>query len=437
MIITKKVLPRRMVVRGIGAALALPLLDSMVPPLMALERTSVKPPRRFGVVYVPNGIHMEDWTPVKEGGAFELRPILKPLESYRDQLTVLSGLSITPSGHTRGSTAFLTGVSPQPGPRLKAGISLDQLLASKVGGDTQLRSMEMALESADSGGSCESGLSCTYLNTISWSASTSPLPLERDPRVVFERLFGDIDSTNRGARLARLRRTGSLLDAFTVKLRGLHRQLGPSDQQTLDQYFESVRSVERRVQRAEAQNVVLPTVERPTGIPATYKEHAELMFDLQALAYQTDLTRVTTFMIGREFSGRSYPEIGVPEAHHPTSHHDNDPAKLAKLTKINAFHVSSFARFLDTLQSIPDGDGTLLDHVVLLYGSGLSDGNAHSGRSLPILLAGRGAGAFTGGMHMRYAGDPPLSNLHLTILNRFGIEATTFGSSSGLLQDLI
>ena len=389
MIISKRVLPRRTVLRGLGAALALPMLDGMVPALSALGRTAARPVARLGVVYVPNGIVMDQWTPATGGAGFDLPPILRPLARFRDQVSVVSGLSNKGPDdiHETGATSFLTGVPPKrtQGAQLGAGVSMDQVAAREAGRHTQLASLELALESGDDVGTCGGGYTCAYTNTICWRSATTPLPMETNPRAVFERLLGDAAGTDPAARLARIRQNRSLLDAVSDKLARLHHDLGPGDRRRLGEYVDAVRDIERRIQRAEAQvDEPLPDITPPAGIPGAFEEHAKLMFDLQVLAYQTDLTRVISFMVSREYSGRTYPEIGVPEAHHPTSHHQNDPDKLAKLTRINTYHTTLLAYYLDRLQTTPDGDGTLLDHVALVYGGGLSDGNRHSSENLPI-----------------------------------------------------
>ena len=445
MIVTRKAIPRRTVLRGIGTALALPLLDGMVPALTALAKSAAKPINRFGVVYVPNGMMMANWTPKTAGTGFELPRIMAPLAPYRDRLVVLSGLSSAsgpgiPGLHARASTRFLTDISPEltAGADLMAGISLDQLAAKELGQHTQLASLELALESAESGsGTCDVGYSCAYTNTISWRSPTTPLPMEHNPRAVFERLFGDSGTTGRAARLERMAKQRSILDSVTSKVADLDRTLGSRDRTQLSEYLEAIRDVERRIERAREQSErELPVVHQPVGIPSTFEEHARLMFDLQVLAYQSDLTRVGTYMFGREFSGRSYPEIGAPDSHHPTSHHQNDPQKLERLTRINVYHVQLFAYFLEKLRTTRDGDGSLLDHVLMIYGAGMSDGNAHSPSNLPIVLVGGAAGRLKGGRHLRYPSDTPLANLHLTLLDKLGIPVEHFADSNGRLGDL-
>ncbi len=436
MIITKKALSRRTVLRGIGASVALPLLDGMVPAFAALRTTAAAPVRRIGVVYVPNGMMMPDWTPTTNGSGFDFPAIMSPLEPFRRHVQVLSGMhGVESEGpHARSSTRFLTGVPSKPddGSDLQAGVSMDQIAGRVLGRETQLASLELALDGRDFAGSCDDGFSCAYTNTIAWADETTPLPMENNPRAVFERLFGDSGSTDPAVRKARLAKDASLLDSVTQRADDLSRQLGSGDRAKLSQYLDAVRDVERRIQMAEAQSDrELPVVDQPAGIPGTVGEHAKLLFDLQALAYETDLTRVFTFMMGREITGRTYAEIGVPDAHHPISHHQKDPEKLVKLTKINQFHVSLFAGFLERLRDTPDGDGSLLDHVMLVYGAGMADSNAHASENLPILLAGGGAG--TGGHHITYPADTPLANLHLSLLDKVGVPVETLGHSTGRL----
>ncbi len=441
MMISRKALPRRTVLRGIGTTLALPLLDGMVPALTALSRTAAQPVKRLGVVYVPNGIVMEQWTPAAAGAGFEMTPTLQPLAPFRDRLLVVSGLSNKgpDNVHETGATGFLTGVPPRrtQGSELGAGVSVDQVVAGETARHTQLASLELALESGEDVGTCGAGYTCAYTNTICWRSVTTPLPMETNPRTVFERLLGDAGGTDPAARLARIEQNRSLLDAVTDKVAALRRDLGTRDRHKLGEYLEAVRDIERRIQRAEAQvDQPLPEIAAPLGIPTSYDEHAKLMFDLQVLAYQTDLTRVVSFMLSREYSGRTYPEIGVPEAHHPTSHHQNDPDKLAKLARINTYHISLLAYYLEKLRATPDGDGSLLDHVMVLYGAGLSDGNRHSSENLPILLAGGGAGTLDCGRHVQCADPTPMSNLHVTLMDKLGLPVERFGTSTGEIETL-
>ncbi len=437
MIITKKAIPRRTVLRGMGASLALPLLDAMVPVFAAPRQSPGSPVSRLGIVYVPNGMMMNDWLPETQGPDFAFKPIMKPLEPFHDRLLVLSGLhGVESEGpHARASTRFLTGVPSKrtDGADLHAGISMDQLVARVQGQHTQLASLELAIDGRDFAGSCDDGFSCAFTNTIVWSGESTPLPMENNPRVVFERLFGDTGSTDPSVRRARLSRDASLLDSVTERVADLQRGLGPHDRSKLDQYLDAVRDIERRIQKAEEQSArALPLLAQPAGVPATFGEHVRLMFDLQVLAYQTDLTRVVTFMLGREITGRTYAEIGVPDAHHPISHHQRDPEKLVKLTKINTYHVTLFAEFLEKMRKTPDGDGSLLDHVTLIYGAGMADSNAHGSKNLPIVLLGGGIGV-NGGRHLKYSEDTPLANLHLTVLDKMGVQIDKLGHSTGRL----
>lgn len=447
MIITKRYLPRRTVLRGLGASLALPLLDGMVPALSAQRATAANPVRRLGAIYVPNGVEMRAWIPAAEG-RLELSPILAPLEPVRDQLCVLSGLADKPAipregegvgDHARAAATWLTGVhaTKTEGPNIRAGVSMDQIAARELGKQTQLSSLELAIDSVEVLGACDQGYSCAYTNTIAWRNATTPLPMENNPRAVFERLFGAADSTDASARLARLRQDRSILDFVTAEAGGLERTLGAGDRLKMDQYLDAVRDVERRIQRAEEQSDrEVPVVEQPVGIPDTFEAHARLMFDLLALAYQTDLTRVSTFMFGKEVSGRSFPEIGVPGGHHGYSHHQNDPNNLAMLAKINTHHIAQFGYFLEKLRNTPDGDGSLLDHSLFVYGAGISDGNLHFHLDLPTLLVGGGAGHLEGGRHLKYPSETPLTNLHVSVLDKLGLPMEQFGDSSGPLPYL-
>jgi hypothetical protein len=442
MIITRKAVDRRTVLRGMGTALALPFLDCMLPAL----RATPNPVSRFGAIYVPNGMMMAKWTPAVEGEAFEFSPILKPLESFREHLLVLSGLNSIPppelvdlpGNHGRASTRFLTDIQPKPtlASDLRAGISIDQIMAKQFGQHTALPSLELGLDSSDTPGGGDPGYSRAYTSTISWLSPTAPLPMENNPRTVFERLFGDSSSTDQTARLTRLQQRQSILDSLTGKISSLQRRLGPSDRIKFGEYVEAVRDVERRIENAEAQDRELPLLEHPAGIPNTFAEHTKLMYDLSVVAYQSDLSRVMTFMISREFSGRTYPELSISEAHHPLSHHQNYPERLAALEKINRYHLTLFGYFLDKLKGTPDGDGSLLDHVILIYGAGMSDGNAHLPTNLPILMAG-GGGGLRGGRHIRCPKDTPLANLHLTVLDKLGIHADKIGDSTGAFENIL
>ncbi len=422
MIITKKAIPRRTVLRGVGATLALPLLDGMVPAATALAKTAAKSPLRFGTVYVPNGIIMERWTPLAEGPAFEFPPSLKALEPFprppaggerarQHRGAVALGRVGRPRQARRRVPHRHRAAAHTGSSSLQLGISMDQILADEVGQDTPLPSLELGLEGADTVngvGTCDVGFSCAYQNRLAWAGPSTPLPVETNPRVVFDRLFGNVDSTDPAVRAARLRRQGSILDSVLEKVDRLQGGLGTRDRAKLDEYLQSVREIERRIQNAESQGRALPVVESPAGIPVSYDEHARLMFDMQALAFQTDTTRVITFQIGREQSGATYPQIGVSDSHHPISHHGGDRNKIESLAKINAYHVSLFAYFLERLASMPDGDdGTVLDNVVTLYGSAISEGNSHDVRNLPLLLAGGGGGRILSGRHVKYPERDP------------------------------
>jgi hypothetical protein len=444
MIITKKAISRREVLQGMGSVLALPLLDAMIPALSAFGATPAKAVNRFGVMYVPNGMIMNKWTPVLDGAAYELTPSLSSLAPYREQLMILSSLACVPTpgrpggAHAKATTRFLTDISPPTSETwLDAGTSVDQILAQEMGKHTQLASLELAIENSETAGACDVGFACAYTNTISWKSANTPLFAQNNPRAVFERMFGDTGNTDAKTRLTRIRQQRSVLDSLTREVAHLQGALGRSDRQKLEEYLESVRDVERRIQLAEEQNDQnLPVVDHPAGIPATYDEHVKLMCDMQVLAYQSDLTRVVTLMLGREFSGVTYPQIGVPDAHHPITHHAGEAEKIAKVEKINAYHVTQFAYLLNKMRSTPDGEGTLLDHATLLYGTGMGECNAHDPRNIPLIIAGSGAGTVKGGRHIRYPKETPLANLHLTLLNNFGIKRDRIGDSTGPLAAL-
>ncbi|MBM18128.1 MAG: hypothetical protein CL947_03630 [Epsilonproteobacteria bacterium] len=445
MMIPKRAISRRTVLRGVGATLALPLFERMAP-TTHLARAATAPVRRFCTVYVPNGIVMERWTPATEGTGFDFTPTLLPLQPFRDHLLVLSGFDNTGArsrsgasgAHAKPAGAFMTGIEPLPttgSSSLSLGISMDQLLANTIGQQTPLPSLELGLEGADTVngvGTCDVGFSCAYQNRLAWSGPSTPLPVETNPRVVFERLFGGVDSTDPDVRRARMSRQTSILDSVLDKVDRLQDDLGRRDQAKLDEYLQSVREIERRIQVAEDQGRELPTVDSPAGIPVSYDEHARLMFDMQVLALQTDTTRVLTFQVGREQSGATYPQIGVSDSHHPISHHGGDKNKIASLAKINAYHANLFAYYLEKLATTSDGDATLLDNVIVLYGSAISEGNSHDIRNLPILLAGGGAGLVKGGRHVKYPDQTQrLTNLQLTLLNKLGVPTETFGDSTG------
>jgi len=443
MMIFKKAIPRRTFLRGAGATLALPLLDGMVPAFAGAADTAAKTPVRLSVFFVPNGRIMDKWTPQAEGAAFELPPTLEPLAPFRDRLLVLSRLASRPSSmgrerqgpHATASGWFLTGVQPKPPGQ--AGITVDQIAAKELGKHTQLASLELSLESGETGEGGDGADSDAYLNTLSWRSSTTPLPVENNPRKVFERLFGESDTTDPAERLRRIRKDRSILDLVTEEVARLAKQLAPSDRGKLTEYLEGIRDVERRIQTAEEQSSrELPVMDRPAGMPVNYEEHAKLMFDLQVLAYQSDLTRVITFAMAREKSERAYREIGLDEGHHALTHHGYDPRLMAKCVQIETYHSRMFAYFLEKMRSTPDGDGSLLDHSVMLYGSSLSDGNVHSQQNLPILLVGGGGGRLQGGRHIRYPEETPLTNLFLTMLDVVGVPVDHFGNSTGKLEFL-
>ena len=448
MMITKKSLPRRTFLRGLGTTLALPLLDAMVPAFAATRNSAAKPACRMGFVYVPNGIIMKHWTPATEGAGFELTPILKPLAALQERVLVLSGLAHVngrplgdgPGDHARAGATFLTGVHPKKteGHDIHAGISVDQIAARELGKRTQLASLEMSLEAPGLLGNCDSGYSCAYTNTISWRTPTAPMPMEVNPRAVFERLFGDGESTDPAARAARVKEDRSILDSVREDVARLEPSLDRRDRSKLVDYLDSIRDLERRIRLAEQQSaeVELPVIQRPMGVPASFEEHAKLMFDLQVIAFQADLTRIVSFMLAREGSNRTYRAIGVPDPHHGISHHQNDAEKIAKLAKINTHHIEMFAYFLEKLRSTPDGDGSLLDHSMIVYGSSLSDGNMHTHEDLPVLLAGGGASQIRGGRHLRYPRETPMTNLFLTMLDRMGVPVEKVGDSTGKVEHL-
>jgi len=434
MMLTKS-LPRRTVLRGLGATVALPFLDAMEPALRA--RTAGRPTHRFQSFYVPNGMAMEHWTPPDTGAHFTLSPVLEPLAPYRDQLIVLSGLKANWNYiHAGASGSFLTGTTRggRNETEIIADVSMDQLLARHFAKDTQVASLEVAMDRPNNAGACTGNLSCVYTHTISWRSPTQPLPMEWNPRAVFETLFGDSGSTDRAVRDARRRQHQSLLDSVTDKLADLKRELGPQDQIKIDEYTESVRDVERRIAMAEAQNELeLPDFRQPQGAPAAFEDHLELMLDLQLLAFQSDLTRVISFMIGKEQSPRPYPQIGVPEAHHPLSHHNDMPELIAHMSKINRYHTELFGKYVAKLKATPDGDGTLLDHTTIMYGSGISNSTRHAGNNLPIMLVGGGAGRLPSGRHISYGNEPSLANLLVTLMDKLDVPVERLGGSTGSL----
>ena len=444
MSLSKKTLDRRTVLRGVGAALALPMLDAMVPALSGISGRAAEPVRRLGWVYAPNGMAMDAWRPAATE-SLELSPILGPLAPYREQTVVVSGLAQGQAEalgdgngeHTRATATWLNGVHPREteGPDVRAGMTADQIAAEQLGRTTPLSSLELAIDQDFLVGGCDNGYSCVYMNTIAWRDPTTPLPMQNNPRVVFERLFGEGGSpANRQSELGKDR---SILDAITSDLARLQRDVGSNDRARVTQYLDAVRAVERRLQLSEQNDTELPELERPVGIPESYQEHVELMFDLMALAYQVDMTRVFTFMLGRELNGRAYPEIGIPDSHHGLSHHRDDPDRLSEMAKINTYHVSLFGHFLDELANTPDGDGSLLDHSLLMYGAALSDSNKHSHFDLPLLLVGGSAGQLNGGRHLRYPRDTPMTNLLVSQLDKAGVRLDDgLGDSTGRLVEL-
>ena len=446
MIVTKMALPRRTVLRGIFGTLALPFLDAMVPALTAEAKTAAQGTPRLGFIYVPNGVQLKYFIPATDGMGFEMPPIIKPLEAHRDDVVIVTGLANTAAEvgekgggpHTRAHSVWLCGVPPKltEGPDIQAGTTIDQHAAAVLGRDTVLRSLELALEPNYMVGNCDNGYSCTYVNTFSWRTPTTPLPMENNPRLVFERLFGYGGSGD--VRAAQLRKDRSILDWVAQDAARLQRTLGPTDRTVFADYLDSVREVEQRIQRAERQadSGALPAIEQPTGIPDSFEDHAELMFDLMVLAYRADITRVVNFQVAREQSGRSYPSIGVPEGHHDVSHAGANVTKQQKNVKINTYHMSLFAQLLQRMRSIPDGNGTLLDHVMLLYAAGMGDGSIHSAHALPVVLASGGGEQLKGGRHLQCATDTPMMNLGLSLLDKVGVELDRVGDSTGRLADL-
>jgi hypothetical protein len=438
--ITRKSMPRRAFLRGVGATMALPLLDAMVPAATALAHTAAQPVRRLGFVFMPMGCDQSRWTP--PGDSLDrLPPILDALAPVREHVTAITNLELQnayPGSHATSNSSFLSCARAKltESTDYYLGTTVDQIAAKQIGQQTQLPSLELSMDLMQVVGQCDNGYACVYQNNLSWSSPTTPLPAEAHPRIVFESLFGEGGSM--AERQAALRKRASLLDGFNKDLARLNRQLGPADRARVSQYLDTVREVERRIQKAEtnAADNPLPDLDRPVGVPAAYADHARLMFDLQVLAMQGDVTRVITFQLARETSNRTYPEIGVPDPHHPLSHHGNDPAKIERMSKINAFHVSLFAEFLGKLKATPDGDGSLLDHSLYLYGSGIGNPNVHDHTNLPILVAGGAATGLKGNRHLQYASPTPLANLHLTLLDKVGVQLDKFADSNGRVNEL-
>ena len=445
MIVTKKAISRRTVLRGVGAAVALPLVDAMIPALTAQQRTPAKAIRRLGVVYHPNGVVYENWLPSGVGSEFEFSRVLAPLARFRDRVVVVTGLadrqaeSLGDGGgdHSRASGSYLTGVHVKRSDSMVLnGVSMDQIAAKAFERETQLSSLQLTVDNNNLVGSCDVGYSCAYSNTLSWLTPTLPLMSENDPRVVFERLFGSSDSTDARVRSARLRQDRSILDSVTARVRQLQQKLGAADNTKVSDYLESLRDVERRIQKAEEQSSrELPEVARPAGVPDSFDEHVTLLYDLQVLAYQCDLTRIITFMYGREQSARTYPQLGISDPHHQLTHHQNDPEKLEKCTKIQTHHAELFTAYLEKLRSIPDGDGSLLDHMVILFGAGLSNSDRHTHSPLPTVVVG-GAGTLKGGRHLVFPEGTPLTNLHVTLLDKVGVPIEKLGDSTGTFKEL-
>lgn len=442
-------LSRRTLLRGIGTTVALPFLDAMNSAFSATpSRLGNQIPVRMAFSYVPNGIIMEDWTPAAAGALKALPSILEPISEFSGDVMLLSGLTHNngralgdgPGDHARAAASFLTGVHPKKtdGADIRNGVSVDQVAAELVGGRTRFASIELGVEHGRLAGNCDSGYSCAYSNSISWRSETTPMPPEVNPRLVFERLFGRPgDSDDPVARAKRKRYEKSILDFVQQDTRKLQSELGPTDRRKLDEYLTGVREIEKRIEASEASAAqTTPSMDRPSGVPVDFAEHAKLMFDLQVVAFQTDQTRIATFMLAREGSNRTYREIGVPGGHHGLTHHRNDEEKISKISKINRYHMELFSYFLKRLDSIQEGDGTLLDHSMVLYGSGLADGNKHTHHDLPVLVAGRAAGGLHPGRHLRYDTETPMANLYLTLLDRMGVHPEEIGDSTGRLEHL-
>jgi hypothetical protein len=440
MIITKKFMPRRTFLRTVGATMALPLLEAMVPAATPLAKTAAQPVRRLGFVFMPMGCDQSRWT-LPGDTLDELSPILHSLAPIKEHITAITNMELQnayPGSHATSNSAFLSCAKAKltESTDYYLGTTVDQIAAQQIGQATQLPSLELAMDLLQVVGQCDNGYACVYHNNLSWSSPTTPLPAEAHPRIVFESLFGEGGSM--AERQAALRKKASLLDWFNEDIARLNRKLGPGDRARVSQYLDTVREVERRIQKAEAdaKDNPLPDLDRPVGVPAAYADHARLMFDLQVLAMQGDVTRVMTFQLARETSNRTYPEIGVPDPHHPLSHHGNDPAKIERMSKINAFHVSLFAEYVAKLKATAEGNGTLLDHSLILYGSGIGNPNVHDHTNLPILVAGGAATGLKGNRHLKYAKPTPLANLHLTLLDKAGVKLDKFADSNGKVDEL-
>ncbi len=437
--ITRKALSRRTVLRGFGSAVALPLLDAMVPAATAARLTAAKPVKRLGFVFMPMGCDLSRWTPRSKDTLDELSPILKSLGSVRGHVNILSNLELQPAypgTHATSNSAFLSAAQARQTESADyfLGTTVDQIAAWHIGKETQLSSLEMSMDLMQTVGQCDNGYACVYQNNLSWSSPTTPLPAEAHPRLIFESLFGEGGSAQE--RRSALIKKASLLDFVNDDLQSLKRELGPADRSKIDDYLTSVREIEQRIQKAEAatHDEALPDLDRPDGVPVSYRDHARLMFELQMLAFQGDITRITTFQLARETSNRIYPETGVTDPHHPLSHHGNDPRKIERMSKINAFHVSLFAEFLEKMKATPDGNGSLLDHSLFLYGSGMGNPNVHDHQNLPVIVAGGAAGGVKGGRHLHFDEPTALANLHLTLLDRAGVKVEKFGDSNGMIS---
>lgn len=441
MYLSKKALSRRAVLRGFGSTLALPFLDAMAPAATAARFTAAAPVKRLGFCFIPMGCDVTRWTPKSGPDLTELSPILKSLESVKSDISILSNMELQPAypgTHATSNSAFLSAAQAKQTESADyfLGTTVDQIAAQHLGKETQLRSLEMSMDLMQTVGQCDNGYACVYQNNLSWSSPTTPLPAEAHPRLIFESLFGE--GGNAAQRRRSLSQKASLLDFVGDDLNRLKRDLGKEDQNRIDDYLTSVREVEMRIQKAEAatRDGALPDADRPEGVPASYRDHARLMFELQMLAFQGDITRVTTFQLARETSNRVYPETGITDPHHPLSHHGNDPAKIERMSKINAFHVSLFAEFLEKMQATNDGAGSLLDHSLFLYGSGMGNPNVHDHQKLPVIVAGGAAGGMKGGRHIEFDKPTPLANLHLSLLDKAGVKLEKFGDSSGTIQEL-
>jgi hypothetical protein len=444
MIVTRKHLPRRSFLKGMGAVIALPMFDAMTP---AFASAAQARPLRLGFTYVPNGITMADWTPKAAGAAFDFSRVMKPLEPFRKDMLVLSGLGHRngqalgdgPGDHARAAASYLTGVHPRKtaGADIQNGISVDQIAAQAVGSQSRFASLELGCDDSRTIGNCDSGYSCAYTNSLAWRGAATPMPPETNPRLVFERLFGDIDtSLSPEVRARRLMYRRSILDLVNERTTKLAAGLGPNDRRKLDEYLTSIRDIEQRIEKAEKDMTGLtPSIDKPTGVPVLYADYVNLMFDLQLIAFQTESTRIVTMMMGREGSMRTYPEIDVPDPHHPLTHHRGNPEWIERVTKVNTLHMELFAGFIAKLKATPDGDGSLLDHSIIVYGSGLSDGNRHTHEDLPVALLG-GGGDFRLGSHIVYPKGTPMTNLYLTLLDRMGVQQETIGDSTGRIDHL-